>query len=85
MKQTKKRKSNLSTMHMSGNVSAKTGTPSDEKMPVPLYYASIPIKKDLPNWNQSSSTWRHTSLRYSFSKDSRFKENKPYYLDILEP
>ena len=41
------------------------------------------MKKDTPTWNQSAATWRNSSHRYSFSKDSRFKDNKPYYLDIL--
>lgn len=74
MKGTKKNKSNLSTMHMSNHMSACTGKESEDKNnPPPLYYASIPMKKDLPDWNHSSATWRHSSHRYSFSKDSRFK------------
>lgn len=35
-----------------------------------------------PLWRQSSSTWRHTSYRYSFSRDSRFKQDKASHLDI---
>lgn len=37
-----------------------------------------------PLWNQSSSTWRYTSPRYSFSKDSRFKADKASHLDIQQ-
>lgn len=48
-----------------------------------LPYANLPLNKDTPRWNQSSSTWRHTSHRYSFSRDDRFRDNKIYYSDIL--
>jgi len=37
-----------------------------------------------PLWNQSSSTWRYTSPRFSFSKDSRFKDAKCSHLDIQQ-
>lgn len=50
-----------------------------------LEYADKPMPKELPRWTQSAATWRHTSHRYSFSKDSRFKDQKFYYSDILEP
>ena len=43
------------------------------------------MPKESPKWNQSTATWRHTSHKYSFSKDSRFKDSPPYYTDILEP
>ena len=43
------------------------------------------MPKEAPKWNQSSTTWRHTSHKYSFSKDNRFKDSPPYYTDILEP
>jgi hypothetical protein len=35
-----------------------------------------------PLWRQSASTWRHASPRFSFSKDSRFKDFKCSHLDI---
>ncbi len=34
-----------------------------------LVYSDKPMPKDTPRWNQSASTWRHTSPRYSFSKN----------------
>jgi hypothetical protein len=43
------------------------------------------MPKEHPKWNQSVSTWRHTSHKYSFSRDSRFKNNSLYYTDIIEP
>lgn len=50
-----------------------------------LEYAHQPMQKELPRWTQSASTWRHTSYRYSFSKDRRFKDEQLNYSDILEP
>jgi hypothetical protein len=43
------------------------------------------MPKEQARWNQSSATWRHTTHKYSFSKDSRFKDSPAYYSDILEP
>jgi hypothetical protein len=43
------------------------------------------MPKESPQWNQSSTTWRHSSQKYSFSKDTRFKDSPPYYTDILKP
>ena len=41
-----------------------------------LNYAHIPIKKDVPNWNQSSATWRHALPQHAFlnGKDSASKK-----------
>lgn len=66
---------------MSNNVSTRTAIFNDEQKK--LYYTTLPIKKDVPSWNQSASTWRHSSVRYSFSKSQRFKDSKPNYLDLL--
>lgn len=38
-----------------------------------LTYAAKPMKKELIAWNQSSSTWRHSAKRYSFSREKRFR------------
>lgn len=43
------------------------------------------MPKETPKWNQSATTWRHSTHKYSFSKDNRFKENCSYYSDILKP
>lgn len=43
------------------------------------------MPKEHPRWNQSAATWRNTSHKYSFSKDSRFKESSFYYSDIIQP
>lgn len=84
-----KNKSMVSTQHMSCNQSHATNFFYDNAKPndktVLLEYANLPYKKIPPRWNQSSSTWRHTSHRYSFSKDSRFKDYKVNYTDILKP
>ena len=82
----KKNKTNQSTTHISNNISSRTGAVLDDKdYPPDLYYASLPIEKRRPDWNQSASTWRHSSHRYSFSKDSRFKDPSLTHMDILEP
>ena len=76
-----------STHHMSCNQSYATNFQGDlqQNQSVMLNYAHIPMQKVVPRWNQSASTWRHTSHKYSFSKDSRFKEPEVYYTDILKP
>jgi hypothetical protein len=43
------------------------------------------MNKDRADFNQSTATWRHTSHQYSFAKGKRFKDNTPYYSDIIEP
>jgi len=43
------------------------------------------MPKENARWNQSVATWRNASHKYSFSRDSRFKEQRPYYSDIIEP
>ena len=40
--------------------------------------------KKIPNWNQSSSTWRHTSYRYSVPKAKRFNKMKEVSL-VYDP
>jgi hypothetical protein len=40
------------------------------------------LNESCPLWRQSSATWRYGSPRYSFSKDSRFKNPKGSHLDI---
>ena len=40
--------------------------------------------KKIPNWNQSSSTWRHTSYRYSVPKAKRFNKIKQVSL-VYDP
>lgn len=83
----RKNQSMISTHHMSCNQSHATNfyTENRPNTSVLLSYAHIKMPKESPKWNQSSTTWRHTSQKYSFSKDSRFKEHTPYYTDILEP
>lgn len=71
--------------HISKNNQSGSGFFSPTNKKVSLPYADVPINKDVPKWNQSSSTWRHTSHRYSFSKEDRFRDKKLYYSDILEP
>lgn len=83
----KKNQSMISTHHMSCNQSHATNF-YDEHRPntsVLLSYSHIPMPKERPKWNQSASTWRHTSHKYSFSKDNRFKDSPAYYSDILKP
>ena len=77
----------ISTHHMSCNQSQRTNFYSENRpnTSVLLSYAHIKMPKEAPKWNQSSTTWRHTSHKYSFSKDNRFKDSPPYYTDILEP
>ena len=48
-----------------------------------MNYSHIPMPKENARWNQSVTTWRNTSHKYSFSRDSRFKEQRPYYSDII--
>lgn len=36
-------------------------------------YASIPMAKDLPQWNASSAVLRNSTTLYSIPRDSRFK------------
>lgn len=75
-----KNKSNNSTIQ----VSTKTGTPDEKQLhTINLYYSSLPAKKKIPDWNQSSSTWRHSAHRYSFSKGNRFISLRPSFLDII--
>ena len=57
----------------------------DGRRSVDLLYANKPLSKDIPRWNQSATTWRHTSHRYSFSKDDRFHTRKYYHSGIIEP
>ena len=72
---------------MSCNQSHATNFYSDHRpnTTVLLSYAHIKMPKETPRWTQSATTWRHTSHKYSFSKDSRFKDSPAYYTDILEP
>ena len=82
-----KNQSMISTHHMSCNHSHPSGFYSDKRPNTSalLSYAHINMPKESPKWNQSASTWRHTSHRYSFSKDNRFKDSPPYYTDIIHP
>jgi hypothetical protein len=67
----------LSTQHMSCNQSYTTNFFNNENklnMSALLKYADLPLEKTTPRWNQSAATWRNTSHKYSFSKDSRFKD-----------
>jgi hypothetical protein len=70
-----KNRSMLSTHHMSCNYSHGTNFYEETKgnKSAVLAYSEIPFEKITPRWNQSSATWRYTSHKYSFSKDSRFK------------
>ena len=82
-----KNKSMLSTQNMSCAQSYATNFYNDQKAnkSALLEYADIPFEKITPRWNQSAATWRNTSHKYSFSKDSRFKDYKVEYTDIIEP
>lgn len=83
----RKNQSMISTHHMSCNQSKASNFYSEvrpSKTPL-TNYAHIPMLKETPRWNQSSATWRHTAKRYSFSKDSRFKDESFNYSDIIEP
>ena len=42
------------------------------------------MTKDKPDWGQSASTWRHTSLSHKFSKTKRFSNDKASHTDIIE-
>lgn len=68
--------SSMLSTHISKNQSARQSGFFDAEMrkSAILLYADKPMSKELPRWTQSASTWRHTSHRYSFSKDSRFKD-----------
>jgi len=83
----KKNQSFTSTHHVSYNQSYATNLEESSRphTAVLLNYAHISMPKDTAKWNQSATTWRHTSHKHSFSKDSRFKDNPPYYSDILKP
>ena len=56
------------TMQFSKYQSTNRFSP-DGRRSVQLIYSDKPMSKDTPRWNQSASTWRNTSPRYSFSKD----------------
>ena len=73
-----------STNHMSHNSTYFYSTQRPHSK-VPNCYAHLPMPKDHAQWNQSATTWRHSPHKYSFSKDSRFKDNHSYYNGILEP
>ncbi len=77
----------LSTQNISFNHSHATNFYNDNKQnkSVFLEYADTPFEKTTPRWNQSAATWRNTSHKYSFSKDSRFKDYRVEYTDIIEP
>ena len=80
-----KANSAASTMNMTKYPSNGSGLSPDGRRSAELIYARKPYSKETPRWNQSSSTWRHTSHRYSFSRDDRFRTKKYYYNDIIEP
>jgi hypothetical protein len=82
-----KNQSMNSTHHMSCNQSYTSNFNSEQRPNTTalLSYAHIPMPKQHPKWNQSATTWRHTSHKYSFSKDSRFKDYTVNYSDIIEP
>jgi len=83
----RKNQSMNSTHHMSCNHSNTTNfyIGNKPKTATVVNYSRIPIPKECPRWTQSASTWRHTSHKYGFSKDSRFKDNSSYCSDIIEP
>lgn len=81
-----KRDGSMVSTQMTKNQSAFTGFfDSELRKKAILEYADRPFTKEVPRWNQSSSTWRHASHRYSFSRDDRFRTKKYYYTDIIEP
>lgn len=81
-----KRDGSMLSTQMTKNQSAITGFfDSEMRKKAVLEYADQPMPKDVPRWNQSASTWRHTSHRYSFSQDQRFRTKKHYYSDLIEP
>jgi hypothetical protein len=67
----KKNQSFNSTNHVTCNQSHATNFYSGNKIADSLIvnYADIPMEKITPRWNQSASTWRHTSHKYSFAKN----------------
>ena len=47
-------------------------------------YANVPMSKDLPQWNTSSSVLRNSTTLYTIPKDSRFKQPKINYYNHLQ-
>ena len=43
------------------------------------------MKKETPDWNQSSATWRNSSPKYAFPKGDRFNTQRAAHLDIIQP
>ena len=82
---TKNNASMISTLNNSRNYSARTRPQTSTPNRPNLLYANKPFKKETVQWNQSTSTWRNTSPRITFPKDSRFKTSEAYSLDIIEP
>lgn len=82
-----KNQSMASTYHISCKQSHATHFPYSDRpnTSVLLSYAHLSLPKEQPKWNQSATTWRHSSHRYSFSKESRFKDHSSYHSDILKP
>jgi hypothetical protein len=64
------------------NTPATRGEPIDSGLVMEELEAIGRLNETCPLWGQSSSTWRHGSPRYSFSKDPRFNTPKASHLDI---
>jgi len=60
--------------------SSKKVSPFLSKQSV-LYYDHIPMPKNLPQWNISATTLRHSVSAHQFSRSSRFPKNKCNYQD----
>lgn len=86
MRSPKKNQSFASTFYPTNNNSTSNGiTIKNRPQTASLPYSNKPLRKSVIAWNQSSSTWRNSTKRYSFSKEKRFKTTAPNCLDILEP
>ena len=87
MSSEQKHRKSMNSTHMSMHRTQQWNANDDDLLMANnnLSYAGIPMKKETPGWNQSSSTWRHTSPKFAFPKGDTFKKDKASHLDIIQP
>lgn len=52
-----------------------------QKVPRPVSYKHLPLRKSSAKWNQSSTTLRYSPIKYSIPLDAKLKNPKVNYYD----